>query len=104
LLLGAAAMRDDLATTLAERGVVAERLTCYETIPTVLTPEQEIELREADVVFIGAPSAWRVASAYLDPRTWAVVPGSTTANVVTRQHERVIVGWSPALKGRLLAL
>jgi uroporphyrinogen-III synthase len=104
LLLGAAAMREELATSLVERGVVVEKLACYETIPAVLTPDEEIELREADVVFIGAPSAWHVARIYLDPRTWIVVPGSTTASVVTRHHERVIVGWSSALKDRLLAL
>lgn len=103
LLLGAATMRDELATTLAEREVAVEKLTCYETIPAVLTPDEESELREADVVFIGAPSAWLVAHAYLDRRAWVVVPGSTTAGVVTRQHERVIVGWGPGLKDRLLA-
>jgi uroporphyrinogen-III synthase len=104
LLLGAAAMREELATSLVERGVVVEKLACYETIPAVLTSSEEIELREADVVFIGAPSAWLVASIYLDPRTWVIVPGSTTASVVTRRHERVIVGWGPALKDRLLDL
>ena len=104
LLLGAAAMREELATTLANRDVVVEKLTCYETIPAVLTPEEEIELREADVVFIGAPSAWLVARSYLDARTWIVVPGSTTASAVGRHYERVIVGWGPALKGQLLAL
>jgi uroporphyrinogen-III synthase len=104
LLLGAAAMREELASSLIERGVVVEKLTCYETIPAVLSPSEEIELAEADVAFIGAPSAWRVASAYLDPRTWVVVPGSTTATAVRRHHERVIVGWGPDLKDRLLAL
>jgi uroporphyrinogen-III synthase len=104
LLLGAAAMREELAESLIQRGVVVEKLTCYETIPAVLTPNEEIELREADVVFIGAPSAWLVAMAYLDPETWVVVPGSTTASVVARHHERVLVGWNQALKDRLLAL
>jgi uroporphyrinogen-III synthase len=104
LLLGAANMRDELATSLTGRGVVVEKLTCYETIPVVLTPDEERELRESDVVFIGAPSAWLVASVYLDPRTWVIVPGSTTEAVVSRHHERVIVGWSPRLKDRLLTL
>jgi uroporphyrinogen-III synthase len=104
LLLGAAGMREELATSLAKRRVVVEKLICYETVPAVLTPDEEIELQEADVVFVGAPSAWLVARNYLDPHTWIVVPGSTTASVVTRHHERVIVGWSPALKDRLLAL
>jgi uroporphyrinogen-III synthase len=104
LLLGAAAMREELSTSLASRGVEVEKLTCYETNPAVLTPDEEIELREADVVFIGAPSAWLVASSYVDPQTWIVVPGSTTESIVGRRHERVIVGWGPALKDRLLAL
>jgi uroporphyrinogen-III synthase len=104
LLLGAAAMREELATTLVGRGVVVEKFACYETVPAVLTPDEEIELREADVVFIGAPSAWLVAMNYLDPRTWIIVPGSTTEGVVARHHQRVIVGWGPELKDRLLAL
>ncbi len=103
LLLGAAAMREELLESLTQRGVVVEKLACYETIPVVLAPEEEIELREADVVFIGAPSAWLVAMTYVDPRTWVVVPGSTTARVVARHHERVLVGWNPTLKDRLLA-
>jgi uroporphyrinogen-III synthase len=104
LLLGAATMREELATSLVARGVVVEKLTCYETVPAVLAPHEEIELREADAVFIGAPSAWLVAMAYIDPRTWIIVPGATTASAVSRHHERVIVGWGPDLKDRLLAL
>jgi uroporphyrinogen-III synthase len=104
LLLGAAAMREELATKLEGRGVTVEKLTCYETIPAVLTPDEEIELREADVLFVGAPSAWLVAMVYINPRTWVVVPGSTTAGVVGRHHERVIQGWGPGLKEHLSAL
>jgi uroporphyrinogen-III synthase len=104
LLLGAANMREELAETLTGRGVAVEKLTCYETIPAVLTPNEELELREADVIFIGAPSAWLVASAYVDPRTWIVVPGSTTASVVGRHHERVLEGWGPSVKDHLADL
>jgi uroporphyrinogen-III synthase len=104
LLLGAAAMRDELATTLAGRGVIVENLTCYETIPVVLTAGEELELREADVIFVGAPSAWLVARSYVDPSTWVVVPGSTTGDVVRRQHERVVEGWGPSVKDHLTAL
>lgn len=101
LMLGAATMREELATALIERGVAVEKLTCYETIPAVLTPNEELELREADVVFVGAPSAWRVARVYVDPRSWVVVPGSTTASVVERHHERIIQGWGPGVKDHL---
>jgi uroporphyrinogen-III synthase len=104
LLLGAASMREELATKLEDRGVVVEKLTCYETVPAVLTPAEELELREADVIFVGAPSAWLVAMAYVDPRSWVVVPGSTTAGVVGRHHERVIEGWNPSVKEHLAAL
>jgi uroporphyrinogen-III synthase len=104
LLLGAATMREELATKLKDRGVIVEKLTCYETIPAVLTPREEIELSEADVLFVGAPSAWLVAMVYVDPRTWVVVPGSTTASVVGRHHERVIEGWGPGVKEHLSAL
>ncbi|HEY5120293.1 MAG TPA: hypothetical protein VII84_01835, partial [Acidimicrobiales bacterium] len=46
-----------------------------------------------DVVFIGAPSAWRVARALVSSHVWVLVPGRTTLDVVKEDHERVLVGW-----------
>lgn len=104
LLLGAASMRDELATELKDRGVDVTRLVCYETLPAVLTSDDEGFLRNADVIFIGAPSAWLVASTFVPDPAWVVVPGATTAEAVRRQHERVLEGWGPELREYLLAL
>jgi uroporphyrinogen-III synthase len=104
LLLGAAKMREELTVALTERGVDVTTLACYETLPAVLSSDDEGFLRDADVVFIGAPSAWLVAEAFIATNAWVVVPGATTADAVRRQHERVIEGWGPELREHLLAL
>ena len=79
LVLGAATMREELRDALVVRGIEVEHLACYETVPAELTPSDESNLREADVAFIGAPSAWRVAAAFIEPACWVVVPGPSTA-------------------------
>jgi uroporphyrinogen-III synthase len=104
LLLGAASMRDELSEALKDRGVEVTTLACYETLPAVLTSDDEGFLRDADVVFIGAPSAWLVAKTFVSATAWVVVPGATTAQAVRRQHERVIEGWGPELREHLLGL
>lgn len=104
LLLGAATMRGDLAAALHERGVEVTTLICYETLPAVLSSDDETLLRDTDVVFIGAPSAWLVAKAFVSSNAWVIVPGVTTGEAVRRQHERVIEGWGPALREHLGAL
>lgn len=104
LLLGATQMRDELANTLRDRGLVVTTLACYETVPAILDVEDERRLREADAVFIGAPSAWRVAKPYVADATWVVVPGATTATEVKFTHDRVLEGWGPALRERLASL
>ena len=101
LLLGAASMRGELATALKDRGLDVTALACYETAAAVLTSEDEGFLRDADVVFIGAPSAWLVASVFVPDTAWVVVPGPTTADTVRRQHERVIEEWGPELREHL---
>jgi len=104
LLLGAATMRDELTTALEGRGVHVTLLACYETVPAVLTGDDETTLRDADVVFIGAPSAWLVARAFVADSAWVIVPGATTGDAVRRDHERIIEGWGPDLREHLLAL
>ncbi|MHB8380156.1 MAG: uroporphyrinogen-III synthase [Acidimicrobiales bacterium] len=104
LLLGAASTRDELSTELKDRGVDVVTLACYETVPAVLTSDDEGLLRDADVILIGAPSAWAMASAFVSPNAWVVVPGPTTAGVVRRRHQRVIEGWGPELREHLRAL
>jgi uroporphyrinogen-III synthase len=104
LLLGAADMRDDLADALKSKGIVFSKLTCYETVPEELTEDDKRLLREADVVFIGAPSAWSVAAEHVSEDAWVVVPGGTTAGVVQHSHARVVKGWGPHLRQHLLGL
>lgn len=104
LLLGAKAMRDELGEALHRRGLRIERVACYETLPVLPDATGAAALREAHVVFIGAPSAWRVAQVFIATSTWVVVPGPTTAAIVRAQHERVIEGWEPALRDTLASL
>ncbi len=61
-------------------------------------------LRAAQVVFIGAPSAWRAARDFVDEGAWVVVPGRRTAEVVVQDHARVIEGWNDGLAAQLSAL
>lgn len=104
LLLGAAQMRDELSNALRARGITVTTLACYETVPATLGAEDKRLLREADVVFIGAPSAWRVAKEFVTDAAWVVVPGVTTATEVKFAHDRVLEGWGPTLREQLNAL
>lgn len=103
LLLGAAAMHGDLAEGLSARGIEVATLACYETLPALLSEADMDTLRAADVVLVGAPSAWRVASDFVQARTLVVVPGATTAAAVRATHPNVWEGWSAALRERLAA-
>ena len=104
LSLGARETRPELARALGERGVTLTHLACYATVPVELTPEQASRLAVADVVFIGAPSAWAVAAPFVREATWVVVPGETTGEVVRAAHARVHVGWGPDLATTLVGL
>jgi uroporphyrinogen-III synthase len=104
LLIGAAAMRDELPVALRAKSVDVTVLACYETLALDVSHEQRSTLGSADVVLIGAPSAWRVAQASIGPNTWVVVPGASTGDVVRSSHERVLEGWGPALRTQLAEL
>jgi uroporphyrinogen-III synthase len=104
LLLGAASMRDELQNVLLARGLVVETLPCYETVPADLSGVEQAALRDADVVFIGAPSAWSVAEDFVSERALVVVPGSTTAAAVRHSHPRVLEGWGPQVREVLRSL
>jgi uroporphyrinogen-III synthase len=90
--------------SLRARGLVVAVVACYETVTTPPDDEGERRLREADVVVIGAPSAWAVAASFIGPKVWVVVPGATTSAVVRERHERVLEGWGPSLAARLATL
>lgn len=104
LLLGAGVIRDELPAALRKGGLRIEHVACYETVPVALDDEAIDALGAADVVFIGAPSAWRVAQAFIAPLAWVVVPGLTTGDEVRATHERVIEGWEPSLRDILATL
>jgi uroporphyrinogen-III synthase len=101
LVLGARDMRDDLVSTLRERSLDVSTVACYETVALAPTESEQGLLRAADVVFIGAPSAWSVAREFVNGHAWIVVPGALTGAVVAAEHERVIEGWGPHLRQRL---
>ncbi len=104
LMIGAAAMRDELAIALRAKNVDVVVVACYETRALTLSHEQRSTLSSADVVLIGAPSAWRVAQSSVGLETWVVVPGTSTGDVVRTTHERVLVGWGPTLRAQLAEL
>jgi uroporphyrinogen-III synthase len=104
LVLGAREMRDELVDALRERGLDVVVVACYETVALVPTQTERDRLRAADVVFIGAPSAWAVARAFVGAQAWIVVPGASTGAVVAAEHERVIEGWGPHLRQRLASV
>jgi uroporphyrinogen-III synthase len=101
LVLGARELQSDLVEVLRERDLDVSVVACYETVALVPSDAEQALLGAADVVFIGAPSAWAVARAFVAPRAWIVVPGASTGAVVAVEHERVMEGWGPHLRQRL---
>lgn len=104
LLLGASSMRDELGWALRAKGLEVVAVACYETLSRTLTSSDVATLGGADVVFIGAPSAWNVARDAVASDAWVVVPGATSAAAVLADHPRVIEGWGPPLRTRLAEL
>ncbi len=97
LMLGALEMQPELPTALRERGIRVDQVHCYATAPRTLTAHEVDVIRGADALFIGAPSAWRVAAPYVDPATVVIVPGNSTGRAVRETHARVHVGWDDSL-------
>lgn len=104
LMVGAVVMREELSTELQARQISVTKVACYETLPVELDGEQVTTLRAADVVFIGAPSAWSAAREFVSDEAWVVVPGPTSRQVVAEDHERVLVGWGPSMGDSLASL
>jgi len=104
LMLGAKTAREELASALRARGLEVVSIACYETIGLTLSSSDAQTVRDADVLFIGAPSAWAVARDFVANDTWVVIPGASTGAVVREDHRRVIDGWGPHLATRLADL
>ena len=104
LLLGALAMREDLAKDLRSRGLEVTSVACYETRPLELDEGDRETLARCDVVVIGAPSAWNVARSHVSSRAWVVVPGTSTQRSVEADHARVVVGWGASWRQLLVGL
>lgn len=97
LFVGAKQMREELSDELQRRQLSVTKVACYETLSVELSDEQIGILSDADVVLIGAPTAWSVARDFVSKNTWVVVPGATTKRIVAQDHARVISGWGPSL-------
>jgi uroporphyrinogen-III synthase len=104
LVLGAQTMRDELLSILREKGLEVVTIACYATVGLTLDVSDAAVVHSADVIFIGAPSAWKVAGEHVQRDAWVVVPGATTGAAVRIDHAQVIEGWGPQLKTRLAEL
>ena len=104
LVIGAATMREELGLALRAKGLEVTVVPCYETMALALDSDDVALLADADVVFIGAPSAWLVARDAVRDDALVVVPGRSTGAVVHLDHANVLEGWGPTLRSRLGAL
>ncbi len=102
LVVAARGAREELIEQLSQRHLEVAHLTCYETRPREPDARGAEALSRADVIFIGAPSTWTVARGYVSESAWVVVPGATTARAVAADHVRVLEGWDPSLRERLV--
>jgi uroporphyrinogen-III synthase len=98
LFIGAKEPRPELEASVREKGLSFFSAACYETTARLLSATEKATLQEADVILIGAPSAWRVAKECISARTWVLVPGEGTADEIRPDHERVSVAWGSELK------
>jgi uroporphyrinogen-III synthase len=97
LIIGAKEMRHELSDELSKRNITADRVWCYETVGAALDQEQQDELASADVVIIGAPSAWKVARDLVREDAWVIASGEITASEIRDDHNRVKIGWGKSL-------
>ncbi len=104
LVLAARGGRRELAEALGARGLALSVLECYATLPVALGAPERARLEAADVVVVGAPSAWAVVAGSVAPDAWVVVPGETTRAAVAADHERVLVAWGPGATAALARL
>jgi len=104
LFVGAKENREELAEALARRTIELHSVSSYETLPVELTEGEIVEIGSADVLFIGAPSAWSVAEQFVGEKTVIVAKGETTAQVVKVSHPETIVGWGSETKEILAEL
>jgi uroporphyrinogen-III synthase len=100
VIVGALERRGDLTQSLQARDVEVHEVTCYETLARELSPSEQLALGASDVVFVGAPSAWRVLRPWVSHDAAVVVPGATTANEVGPRFT-VLQGWDATLRDRL---
>lgn len=99
LLLMAIGGRVELAEALDRRQLHPLTVGCYSTRDATLDEGEQERLRHADVVFIGAPSAWTAARSLVNAHAWVLVPGVTTFEAVKAEHERVLKGWGEDFDG-----
>ncbi len=104
LVLAARGGRRELVEALGARGLTAVVVECYETVPVTLGARERALLEAADVVVVGAPSAWAVVADAVAPGAWVVVPGETTRAAVAADHARVLAAWGPRATATLAAL
>jgi uroporphyrinogen-III synthase len=76
---------------LRERGLEVCDIALYVTEPLTLSKSDQQIIHEADVVVVGAPSAWRVLRESVAPSAIVLVPGASTASLV--DHGHIVVGW-----------
>lgn len=94
LALSANNPRPELRTAVLAKGLVFDEVVCYSTQSVELTKSERRGLRRAQVVVIGAPSAWNVARHEVSPHAVVVTWGETTASAVRADHAVVRVAKS----------
>lgn len=98
--VGARDTRPELALALGARGIGCAHVAAYETRARELSVEEVELLARADVVSVGAPSAWAVVGPHVSREALLLVPGATTRAAIPPDRE-VLEGWDSALATRV---